>query len=198
MRRPRLTICPAVRKRICFRAVAVHPQIALASTASLWKATLVTSSWAAGDTKLTDSSNAARLYAGLCSFVLLQSAFAATPSEDTRTPIKHLVVIIGENRTFDHVFATYRPAPGERVWNLLSQGIVTDDGAPGPNFAQAEQQTAPDPSTDAFLLGAAKKPFPDHRLPPPLVGGPRESYIAGNSLQLAKESENGLPDDYYR
>ena len=143
-------------------------------------------------------SAARRLCGGFYSIVLLQSAFATTPSEDTRTPIKHLVVIIGENRTFDHVFATYRPAPGERVWNLLSQGIVTDDGAPGPNFAQAEQQTAPDPSTDAFLLGAAKKPFPDHRLPPPLVGGPKESYIAGNSMQLAKESENGLPDDYYR
>jgi phospholipase C len=139
-----------------------------------------------------------RLCAGLCSILILHTALAATPSEETRTPIKHLVVIIGENRTFDHVFATYRPAPGERVWNLLSQGIVTDEGGPGPNFAQAEQQTAPDPSTDAFLLGTAKKPFPDHRLPPPLVAGPKESYIAGNSLQLAKESENGLPDDYYR
>ena len=97
---------------------------------------------------------------------------AAPPSANTRTPIKHVVIIIGENRTFDHVFATYRPAPGESVWNLLSQGIVTDAGAPGPNFAKAEQQTAPDPSADAFLLGPAKTPFPDHVLPPPLVGGP--------------------------
>src|SRR5580658_3541040 len=28
---------------------------------------------------------------------------------DTRTPIKHVLVIIGENRSFDHVFATYKP-----------------------------------------------------------------------------------------
>jgi phospholipase C len=27
----------------------------------------------------------------------------------TTTPIKHVIVIIGENRTFDHVFATYQP-----------------------------------------------------------------------------------------
>jgi phospholipase C len=25
----------------------------------------------------------------------------------TRTPIKHVIVIVGENRTFDHIFATY-------------------------------------------------------------------------------------------
>ena len=30
---------------------------------------------------------------------------------NTTTPIKHVVVIIGENRTFDHLFATYVPKP---------------------------------------------------------------------------------------
>jgi phospholipase C len=29
-------------------------------------------------------------------------------SSVTRTPIKHVILIIGENRTFDHVFATIR------------------------------------------------------------------------------------------
>ena len=29
----------------------------------------------------------------------------------TTTPIKHVIVIIGENRTFDHLFATYVPNP---------------------------------------------------------------------------------------
>ena len=28
---------------------------------------------------------------------------------NTTTPIKHVIVIIGENRTFDHLFATYVP-----------------------------------------------------------------------------------------
>ncbi len=27
----------------------------------------------------------------------------------TTTPIKHVVIIIGENRTFDEIFATYQP-----------------------------------------------------------------------------------------
>ncbi len=144
-----------------------------------------------------------RIFGALCAvlcaacFPWLQPARADAPSEHTRTPIKHVVVIIGENRTFDHVFATYRPVGGERIWNLLSQGIVTADGAPGANFAKAEQQTAPDPSADAFLLGPETKPFPDHVLPPPVVGGPKESYIPGNDLGLAKASENGLPEDYY-
>ena len=35
----------------------------------------------------------------------------------TATPIKHVIVIIGENRTFDHVFATYQPKRREAVSN---------------------------------------------------------------------------------
>src|ERR1700722_12733936 len=42
----------------------------------------------------------------------------------THTPIKHLIIIIGENWSFDSVFATYQPKAGETVLNLLSQGIV--------------------------------------------------------------------------
>src|ERR1700749_1291753 len=52
----------------------------------------------------------------------------------TTTPIKHVIVIVGENRSFDNVYATYQPKKGQEVWNLLSQGIVNADGTPGPNF----------------------------------------------------------------
>ena len=69
-------------------------------------------------------------------------------SRQTRIPIQHVIVIIGENRTFDHVFATYRPKKGESVDNLLSKGIVNEDGTPGPNFAQAAQSSAIDSSDD--------------------------------------------------
>jgi phospholipase C len=41
------------------------------------------------------------------------------------TPIEHVVVIVGENRSFDHLFATYVARRGETVWNLLSKGIIT-------------------------------------------------------------------------
>jgi phospholipase C len=58
----------------------------------------------------------------------------------TATPIKHVIIIVGENRSFDHLFATYVPKrEGERVLNLLSEGIINADGSPGPNFAKAHQ-----------------------------------------------------------
>src|SRR5258707_8563153 len=51
----------------------------------------------------------------------------------TATPIKHVIVIIGENRTFDNVYGAYVPGKGQHVANLLSRGIVHADGSPGPN-----------------------------------------------------------------
>jgi len=58
----------------------------------------------------------------------------------TATPIKHVIIIVGENRSFDHLFATYTPkSKRESVLNLLSEGIVNADGSPGPNFAKAHQ-----------------------------------------------------------
>ena len=128
---------------------------------------------------------------------------------NTRTPIKHLIVIIGENRSFDHVFATYKPKHGESVWNLLSEGIVKSDGTPGPNFFKAAQLAATDTAPDTFLLSPPKSLFPNNQLPAPLVGGAKVSYIPNEcdastpepqcaaSLALAQQSENGLPNSYY-
>ncbi len=134
---------------------------------------------------------------------------------EARTPIKHVIVIIGENRSFDHVFATYVPnRPEEKVFNLLSQGIVKLDSGknaiPGPNFEKAHQLSAQDTgTTDAFLLSPPKQTFPNDQLPSPLVGGPKVSYIPNKcgsspitsceaSLVLAQQSENGLDPDYYQ
>jgi phospholipase C len=63
----------------------------------------------------------------------------STNDRKTDSPIKHVIVIIGENRTFDHLFATYVPRDGEHVDNLLSKGIINKDGSPGPNYAKAAQ-----------------------------------------------------------
>jgi phospholipase C len=60
----------------------------------------------------------------------------------TATPIKHVILIIGENRTFDHVFATYTPPSGQTVNNLLSEGIVTASGSEGTNYNNAQQYSA--------------------------------------------------------
>lgn len=45
-----------------------------------------------------------------------------------------MIVLIGENRSFDNVFATYRATGGQPVANLLSKGIILLNGDPGPNF----------------------------------------------------------------
>jgi phospholipase C len=144
---------------------------------------------------------------GLVSAVILQLAigngYAAQPksessrSNDTATPIKHVIVIIGENRSFDHVFATYVPKKGQKVWNLLSEGIVNADGTPGPNFSKAEQSAAENKAPDAFELSPTKTSFAQSVLPAPLVGGPKDSYIPNDDLDTAVASENGLPADYY-
>jgi phospholipase C len=58
---------------------------------------------------------------------------------ETATPITHVIVLIGENRTFDHVFATYVPQSKDSVLNLLSEGIINADGTPGKHFNKAQQ-----------------------------------------------------------
>lgn len=52
---------------------------------------------------------------------------SAVDKISTATPIKHVIIIVGENRSFDHLYATYEPKNrDERMLNLLSAGIVID------------------------------------------------------------------------
>jgi len=127
---------------------------------------------------------------------LIGPAFAAAEdrSPKTNTPIKHVIVIIGENRTFDHVFATYKPKKGESVDNLLSQGIVNEDGTPGPNFSLASQSSAIDTGGDGFQMSPSGN-TPYAVLPPALAGGYTTAPFP--DVATAKFFENGLPDDYY-
>src|SRR5271155_3377964 len=97
----------------------------------------------------------------------LASTAQAQTDPKTTSPIKHVIVIIGENRSFDHVFATYVPKGDQTVWNLLSEGIINADGTPGPNFYLAAQKAAADQPPDTFLLSPAKAAFPNNVLPAP-------------------------------
>jgi phospholipase C len=86
----------------------------------------------------------------------------------TASPIKHVIVLIGENRGLDHTFGIYKPkGQGQTISNLLSKGIVNEDGTPGPNFAQAQQfSVAGQPS---FYIGApaiGKSPYGSANLMP--------------------------------
>jgi phospholipase C len=72
----------------------------------------------------------------------------------TASPIKHLIVLIGENRTFDHIFATYRPKYNQSVANLLSKGIILPSGAAGPNFAKSRQFQINQPYPSKYFIDA--------------------------------------------
>src|SRR5262245_55132831 len=92
------------------------------------------------------------------------------PERRTETPIEHLVVVIPENRSYDHTFGTYVPRHGQSVSNILSKGIVNADGTPGPNFGSAAQFTVPPQA--AYYIGAPVK-TPYATLPPPdTLGAP--------------------------
>jgi phospholipase C len=94
----------------------------------------------------------------------------------TASPIKHVIILIGENRGLDHTFGVYKPkGKKETISNLLSKGIVNQDGTPGPNFALAQQfAVAAQPS---FYIGA------------PVVS--KSAYGATNAMPQA--NTNGTP-----
>ncbi len=125
----------------------------------------------------------------------------------TATPIKHVIIIIGENRTFDNVYATYVPKSGQTVWNLLSEGIVNPDGTPGPNYSKATQSNGS--SYHTFQLAPPSTPFTV--LPPFQVGGystPPGCELIGittgtncntpANVTAVMPYENGLAPDYYQ
>ncbi|HKF66996.1 MAG TPA: alkaline phosphatase family protein [Vicinamibacterales bacterium] len=107
---------------------------------------------------------------------------------DTESPIKHVIVIIGENRTFDHIFGTYRPKRGQTVRNLLSQGIVKADGTPGQNFHRARQFTVP-PQATYFIDATDKTPYVI--LPAPTLGG--APNVPSNPFLPLSPSNPGVP-----
>jgi phospholipase C len=114
---------------------------------------------------------------------------AATPT----TPIQHVILILGENRTFDHLFATYTPPAGQTVNNLLSEGIVTATGAPGPNVALAKQWQASDTTT---YSNAPTHTTAYTTLPAINTGSaPTAPYFA--SAAAAEAVEPGLPTADY-
>ncbi len=122
---------------------------------------------------------------------LAAAAACAAPAwaAQTATPIEHVIVVVGENHTFDNLFGTYRPRPGQFVDNLLSKHIVNADGTPGRHFAWAVQRigsstgeyTAKTPSSGAYDhlpqpyttygLGLPQG-VPDARFPADLPNGP--------------------------
>ena len=107
--------------------------------------------------------------------------------------IKHVILIIGENRTFDHVFGTFKPPQGQTVSNLLSRGIVNADGTPGPNFSLAQQWQASD--TGLYSINPAKTAAYATLPPPNTDGAPTNPPFS--SVAAAMAVEPALPADAY-
>jgi phospholipase C len=114
-----------------------------------------------------------RATSGIAAWMIaLTSPGIPTPfhADETETPIEHVIIIIGENRSFDHLFATYTPRQGESVWNLLSKGIITAEGTPGPYFGLAKQYEGSLKAPSKFSLVPDSK-IPYKMLPPPNTDG---------------------------
>jgi phospholipase C len=128
--------------------------------------------------------------------------------EHGSSPIKHVIIIVGENRSFDHLFATYQPKGRNSVDNLLSKGIVNEDGTPGPNYHKALQDSADVTGTTTFQLAPTTGKTPFTHEPAPLNGGPTDVCTDNQNLidptkgvctlADAISSENGLAPDYYQ
>ena len=121
------------------------------------------------------------------------TSLAALNAGPTTTAIKNVIVVVGENQTFDAVFATYSAPANQTVKNLLSQGIINADGTPGPKFSLAAQNqgaaqttytlnptrgalyaTLPQPELIGVLNAQlqAQGGVPDQRTPANLPNGP--------------------------
>jgi phospholipase C len=94
----------------------------------------------------------------------------------TQSPIKHVIILIGENRGTDHTFGVYKPkGRGQTISNIFSKGIVNEDGSPGPHFALAQQFQVKPQST--YFIGAPDKA--------------KTAY--GNRGQMPQPNTNGAP-----
>jgi phospholipase C len=99
-----------------------------------------------------------------------------TAAAKTATPIKHVIILIGENRGTDHTFGVYKPhGKNQTISNLLSKGIVNENGSPGPNFSLSRQ----------FQVSPQKLYY---------VGAPDKAKAAyGERGQMPEPNTNGAP-----
>jgi phospholipase C len=113
----------------------------------------------------------------------------------TATPIKHVIVIIGENRTFDNIYATYVPKHG-KVWNLLSRGIVHADGSPGPHADLARQFELQTINPVAYFIDTNKLISPGKMAYAPFLPTPEAGFappLAVTHLQFLNDPVDTAP-----
>ena len=137
----------------------------------------------------------------LATLAMSSSSRAADPDKavdhiETASPIKHVVIIVGENRSFDHLFATYVPKNKEEmISNLLSKHIINADGTPGPNFGRSHQfQITSAPNNGKYFISANNtQKFLYTNLPAPDVSGVQKPPAA--ALLGLPGGDPGLPPE---
>src|SRR5215472_7414681 len=155
-------------------------------------------SWKHAPKRALHSLRVSAVTLAMLQIVLGDALEAQQAQRPTQTPIKHVIIIVGENRTFDHLFATYQPKNGQTVDNLLSKRIIKADGTPGPFYFLAAQSSADVTNSPVFQLSPKNKSiYP--QLPAPLAGGPTNVCTNNGicTLMDATSSEDGLPTEYY-
>ena len=98
----------------------------------------------------------------------------------TTTPIKHVIVLIAENWSFDSVYGTYVPKHGTTA-NLLSKEIVTASGAPGVNSGLASQSSVNTPLPATYFISSSTKTEYSPLPTPELNGTPNVQKPLGSS-----------------
>jgi phospholipase C len=91
----------------------------------------------------------------------------------TATPIKHVIILIGENRTFDNIYGMYRPHHGQSVSNLLSKGIVNGSGMTVLN-TKAQQSFIQQPYPSKYFIDFHAT---TGRTPYPILPQPNTAYV---------------------
>ncbi len=117
----------------------------------------------------------------------------AAEASKTTTPIKHLIVIIGENRTFDNVYGTYEPRPPYSVSNLLSKGIVDRDGSPGPNKNLAQQFQIGTINPASYFVSADELVNPNKTAYAPFLPTPEAGGAPPRAVTLQQLDKDPVP-----
>ena len=90
------------------------------------------------------------------SFAAVSVSMADEQSADTASPIKHVIILIGENRGTDHTFGVYKPkGKGQTINNILSNKVVNEDGSPGAKYYLAHQYAVS--AQPLYYIGAPDK-----------------------------------------
>ncbi|WP_024509403.1 alkaline phosphatase family protein [Bradyrhizobium sp. ARR65] len=118
----------------------------------------------------------------LCSSIgLADDANRGDDHTETRTPIKHVVIIIPENRTFDNYFGTYPHAaniPGEQSWV----------GVPAPKFMARPDTPAVNGLTPTLLQDNPNRSLIAGPANPTRLG-PADAYTCSNDNGYTAEQE---------